>query len=48
LQAGVAAMGNTSDPVAETGLEVAVLDRGRTKRTFRRITNGSLSDLLAD
>jgi proteasome alpha subunit len=46
LQAGVAAAGNTTDAVADTGLEVAVLDRGREGRTFRRITGSALAELL--
>ena len=46
LQAGVAAAGNSTDAVAVTGLEVAVLDRQREGRTFRRITGSALADLL--
>jgi proteasome alpha subunit len=46
LQAGVAAAGNTTDRVAETGLEVAVLDRLRQGRSFRRITGPALAELL--
>ena len=34
--------------LAPEQLEVAVLDRGRTRRTFQRLGNGRLSELLAD
>lgn len=46
LQAGVDAMGNAdARPVVETGLEVAVLDRARPGRTFRRIEGEALARL---
>jgi proteasome alpha subunit len=48
LQAGVAAAnGGDAATVESTGLEVAVLDRSRSGRTFRRVTGDALTELLA-
>jgi proteasome alpha subunit len=38
--------GNAARSLAAEGLEVAVLDRNRGKRTFRRITGSALASLL--
>ncbi len=46
LQAGVTAAGNDTEPLDAGRLEVAVLDRGRPARTFRRITGAQLAALL--
>lgn len=49
LQAGSAANGGTTTEALAVGaLEVAVLDRARPRRTFRRITGTVLSDLLPE
>ncbi|MHA6618299.1 proteasome subunit alpha [Pseudonocardia sp. DLS-67] len=49
LQAGSAANGgSTTEALAVGALEVAVLDRARPRRTFRRITGTVLSDLLPE
>ncbi|MGH3744334.1 MAG: proteasome subunit alpha [Mycobacteriales bacterium] len=48
LQAGVAAANGADAPTAlTTGLEVAVLDRSRSGRAFRRVTGDALAELLA-
>jgi proteasome alpha subunit len=48
LQAGVAAANGGDAPTVEsTGLEVAVLDRTRAGRAFRRVTGDALAELLA-
>ncbi len=48
LQLGVRALTVTQNkPLSEKDLEVAVLDRTRPRRTFRRITVEALSQLLA-
>jgi proteasome alpha subunit len=48
LQLGVRALTVTQNkPLSEKDLEVAVLDRTRPRRTFRRITLEALSQLLA-
>ncbi len=58
LEVGVAALsaasastqanGGTQSTLPAASLEVAVLDRARPKRTFRRITGAALSSLLGD
>ncbi|MGI5130451.1 proteasome subunit alpha [Pseudonocardia sp. CA-107938] len=46
LEAGSAPGNGTSSPLSVTSLEVAVLDRARPGRTFRRIQGAALRDLL--
>jgi proteasome alpha subunit len=47
--AGLAAQANGDRPeITASQLEVAVLDRARTHRTFRRVTGARLADLLAE
>ena len=48
LQAGAAAAAGSAEPMTidAAGLEVAILDRARTGRTFRRVAGPSLADLL--
>ena len=48
LQSGSAGNGGTPEPLAEAALEVAVLDRTRPRRTFRRLTGTVLRDLLPE
>jgi proteasome alpha subunit len=48
LQAGTAPGNGTSQPLGVTALEVAVLDRARERRTFRRIQGQALRDLLPE
>ncbi len=46
VQLGAKVLGGDDGPLAAEQLEVALLDRGRTRRTFRRIKNSELDDLL--
>ncbi|OZM78523.1 proteasome subunit alpha [Pseudonocardia sp. MH-G8] len=48
LQAGSAANGGTPEVLRVSALEVAVLDRGRPRRTFRRIDGDALRELLPE
>jgi proteasome alpha subunit len=48
LQAGSAPNGGASEVLSVGALEVAVLDRTRPRRTFRRITGTVLRDLLPE
>jgi proteasome alpha subunit len=48
LQAGAGTNGGTPEVLAVNALEVAVLDRTRPRRTFRRITGTVLRDLLPE
>nr|MDT0664422.1 molybdopterin-dependent oxidoreductase [Micromonospora sp. DSM 115978] len=46
--AGAAASTNGERTLTAANLEVAILDRNRTRRLFRRIVGGQLDTLLAD
>jgi proteasome alpha subunit len=46
LQSGSGANGGSREVLGVAALEVAVLDRTRPRRTFRRITGNALRDLL--
>ena len=48
LQAGTAPGNGTPTPLGVTALEVAVLDRTRERRTFRRIQGETLRNLLPE
>jgi len=48
LQSGTGTNGGNPEVIAVGALEVAVLDRTRTRRTFRRITGTALLDLLPE
>jgi proteasome alpha subunit len=44
---GARLLGSTDGPLAAEQLEVALLDRSRPRRAFRRIKNGELGEMLA-
>jgi proteasome alpha subunit len=47
VRLGAEVLGGGDGPLAAEQLEVALLDRGRSRRTFRRIRNSELDALLA-
>ena len=47
VKIGAKVLGGGEGPLAAEQLEVALLDRERTRRTFRRLRNGELDELLA-
>jgi proteasome alpha subunit len=46
LKLGAKVLGGEEDPLTADQLEVALLDRARPRRAFRRIKNDELSELL--
>jgi proteasome alpha subunit len=48
LQSGTTPGNGAATPLGVRALEVAVLDRGRPRRSFRRITGAALRDLLPE
>jgi proteasome alpha subunit len=46
LRTAVAALGGPDRTLGAADLEVALLERGSTRRCFRRVRNGDLADLL--
>jgi proteasome alpha subunit len=48
LEATASGNGGASEPLGVSALEVAVLDRSRPRRTFRRITGPALRDLVPE
>jgi proteasome alpha subunit len=47
IKLGARLLGTADAALAADQLEVALLDRSRPRRAFRRIRNGELEDLLA-
>jgi proteasome alpha subunit len=47
VKIGAKVLGGGEGPLAAAQLEVALLDRTRTRRTFRRLRNSELDELLA-
>jgi proteasome alpha subunit len=47
LQLGARVLAPDGDPLGPEQLEVALLDRSRARRAFRRLRNGELESLLA-
>jgi proteasome alpha subunit len=47
VKLGAAVLGGDDGPLGADHLEVALLDRTRSRRTFRRIRNSELDELLA-
>jgi proteasome alpha subunit len=47
LRLGASLLGGDGEPLDAAQLEVALLDRGRPRRAFRRIRDAELAQLLA-